>query len=233
MFNLIDFILIVIIVLSAFIGYKRGLVKTVVSLISFFVAIGIALLFYKPLAVILTEKTEIDDWIIERIVAEKEVSGDVNDIEAVEVQAIAEETQNKEKELSLENTLEELPEIIVSSIEINGIKENAKKELAQKVSELIMKLMSLIIIFVVVKVTLFISEFILNGVMKLPVLKQINEVLGMSLGAVIGFVEMYLALAAIAFISSIADISFVVEAIKASALASVMFDNNIIIRLLS
>ena len=68
--------------------------------------------------------------------------------------------------------------------------------------------------------------------MKLPVLKQLNEILGMSLGAVIGFLNMYLAFAIITFISSITDISVVIDAIKSSMIANAMFENNLIIRFL-
>ena len=67
MFNLIDVIVILVVAISTFVGYKRGLVKTVVSLFSFAIAMAVALALYKPVAIILTEKTSIDDWVIERI----------------------------------------------------------------------------------------------------------------------------------------------------------------------
>ena len=71
MFNIIDIIVVLVILFSVFLGYKKGFVKTVVSLLSFFVAIGMALFFYKPFAVILTVNTTIDDWIIENIVSKE------------------------------------------------------------------------------------------------------------------------------------------------------------------
>ena len=140
---------------------------------------------------------------------------------------------DNEKELSIQGALKELPERLVAVVDVNGVRELAKQEFAKNAAELIMKLLSLMIIYTVVRITLIIAGFILNGVMQLPVLKQINEVLGMAIGALLGFIEMYLAFAVITFISSVTDISFVVGAIKSSFLASVMFDNNIIIRLLS
>ena len=71
MFNIMDIIVILIILISVFVGYKKGFIRTVVSLLSFFVAISMALLFYKPFAVILSENTTIDDWIIENIVSKE------------------------------------------------------------------------------------------------------------------------------------------------------------------
>ncbi len=235
MINLIDIIVIAIIALAGFIGYKMGFAKSIISLVSFFVAVGIALIFYKPLAVILTEKTSIDDWIVEKVMNTRvNESGDlVSQEELEEKQEELPSETKEEKEITVKGLLEELPSTVASSIDVVAIKDNAKQELAQKLSELIMKLLSLIIIFVVIKLTLLIATFIVDGVMKLPVLKQINEILGMAFGLLVGFAEMYVAFAIITFISSVADINFVIDAIKSSAFASIIFENNLIIKLLS
>ena len=228
MFNLIDIIVLAIILISAFVGYKRGFVKTAVGLVAFFVAIGLSLMFYKPLAVILTEKTSIDDWIVENLEHPKKV-------ESGETMQIVEEKDSSEmgeEEATLQSVFEKLPDAIIEKIDIENAKQKATHEVALKVSELIMNLLSLIIIFVVVKFTLFIAELLLSGLMELPVLKQVNEILGMCVGAAIGFIEIYISFAIITFISSITNISFVVDAIKVSAFASSMFENNLIIKLL-
>ncbi len=236
MFNLIDFIVLAIILLSGFIGYKLGFVKSIISLVSFFVAIAIALLFYKPLAVILTEKTSVDEWIVDKVMnTHMTESGEIISMDADMVKenpTLVAETKEEEKNV-VKGILEELPETVLSSIDISTIKDNAKQELANKLSELIMKLLSLILIFVVIKVTLLIATFIVDGVMKLPVLKQVNEILGLVFGIVLAFAELYIAFAIITLISSIVDISFVVDAIKSSAFASIVFENNLIIKLLS
>lgn len=228
MFNLIDVIVIAVLFLSAFIGYKRGFVKTIIGFASFFVALGVAMMFYKPLGIILTEKTTIDEWIVENLerINSKE-SGDSTEIVPQEQMA-----ENSSKELSLTDAFNKLPGALVEKIDFEDTKAKVKHEIATKVSELIMNLLSLISIFLVVKVTLFIAELLLGGLVKMPVLKQINEILGMSLGAIMGFVEIYVAFAVITFISSITDILFIVDAIKSSAFASALFENNLLIKLL-
>lgn len=212
MFNIMDVIVILIILISVFVGYKKGFIKTVISLLSFFVAIGMALLFYKPFAVILTENTTIDDWIIENIENKENLEND-NDEAFLEI-------------------IDILPNTITNSINIEEIKDNASEEIAYKISELIMNLFSLILIYVIVKVTLFVATFVLDGIMKIPVLKQINEICGMAVGAIIGFTQIYIAFAVLAFISSICDISNVVSMIKVSAFARILFEDNLIINLL-
>ena len=184
MFNFIDIIVIAVIALSTFIGYKRGFVKTVISLLSFVIAIGIALAFYKPLAVILTEETGIDEWVKERIVSyDIAESGDAiaDNIEVVQVDD-NEKVENVGTKLDiLNNLLTDLPDTIVSLTDIEGTKNAIKTQVADKVSELIMNLLSLIIIFVVVKVALFIANLLLDLATKIPGIKQVNEILGMVL----------------------------------------------------
>ena len=242
MFNVIDIIVILIILISVFLGYKKGFVRTAVSLLSFFVAIGVALLFYKPLAIILTENTTIDDWIIMNITSnhddnEKLTESSETD-ESGDVPMFIEEASNLTEEKETNNLglvigmLENLPATITDKLSLEEIKSDTKQEIAYKVSELIMNLLSLIIIYIVVKVTLIIAAFILDGIMKFPILKQLNEILGMGIGAVIGFIQIYVAFAVITFISSICDISVVIETIKLSAFAKILFENNVIISLL-
>jgi len=224
MFNLMDIILIAVIAISAFVGYKIGFVKTAVGLLSFFVALGLALVFYKPLAIILTEKTTIDDWIVDKIIN--------FEYKPEESENAVEESEEEKREGTIEGVLSQFPISLTENINIEEKKRDVKQELAIKVSEHFMNLMSLIVIYVVVRVTLLVAEIVLNGMMQIPVLKQINEILGLSLGAVFGIVEMYVVFAIIALVSSITDISFVVTAIRSSMIASIMFDYNLILKLL-
>lgn len=259
MFNLIDVAVIAIILFSVFVGYKKGFIRTAISLISFFVAIGVALMFYKPLAVILTENTLIDDWIIENIsaIGEKEennfeeiygiqnseteldlINSTENEVENIENISNDNNVNNIEleenaiSEKNILELLEYLPTSFITNFDIDEIKNSAKEEISYKISELIMNLMSLIVIYVVVKVTLAIAAVVLNGIMQIPVLKQINEILGMVLGAILGFIQIYIAFAVITFVSSICDISNIIEMIKISSFARILFENNLIINLL-
>ena len=65
---LIDLIIIGIILLFTFIGYKRGLVKIAFSLCTFFIALIISLILYKPVSALIINNTEIDEKIEDTIV---------------------------------------------------------------------------------------------------------------------------------------------------------------------
>jgi len=50
MWIIFDLIIIAIIGLATFIGYKQGLVKAAIKILSFFIAIIVALVLYKPIS---------------------------------------------------------------------------------------------------------------------------------------------------------------------------------------
>ena len=58
---IIDLIIIAIILLFTFLGHKRGLVKVAFKLCTFFIAIVVAFLLFKPVAGLVIEKTTIDE----------------------------------------------------------------------------------------------------------------------------------------------------------------------------
>ena len=61
MWIVFDLLVIGIIALCTFIGYKQGLVKAIIKILSFVIAIVIALILYKPVSNIIIKNTSIDD----------------------------------------------------------------------------------------------------------------------------------------------------------------------------
>ena len=59
----LDLIIILVILLFTFLGYRKGLVKIAVKLCAFLIAIIVSLLFYKPVSNIIIENTELDEKI--------------------------------------------------------------------------------------------------------------------------------------------------------------------------
>lgn len=65
-----DLIIIGIFALSIFIGYKQGLLKAIIKLLSFFIAIIVALVLYRPISNAIINNTLIDDN-IKNVMVEK------------------------------------------------------------------------------------------------------------------------------------------------------------------
>lgn len=65
---IIDIILIAIILLSAFLGYKKGLVKLGAKLFAGIIAIIVTIIIYKPVSEMVINKTSIDEKVKETII---------------------------------------------------------------------------------------------------------------------------------------------------------------------
>ena len=65
----LDLSMILIIALFTFVGYKQGLVKTAIKILSFFIALVISLSLYKTVTNIIINRTTVDDKIEKKIIA--------------------------------------------------------------------------------------------------------------------------------------------------------------------
>ena len=222
MFNLSDLIVIILILFAIFKGYKKGFVKTGFGLVSFFIAIFITFMFYKPVMSIIKEKTEFETWLTEYLysmnlneIFEENVSGDV----------IA-KTESGEKYIN------NLPEIVVDMIGLDTIKEDAKATIVEKIVEFTLKLLAIIIVYIVTKIILSIIVMLLNSVAQLPILKQFNELLGLVLGGILGLIRVYIICAIITLISSISSSMILTEMINNSLFAHTFYNNNLLLQII-
>lgn len=78
---LIDAIIIAFVALAVFFGYKKGLVKLGIRLFSFFIAIIITFVLYRPIANLVIDYTQIDESIQNMIMSKKEISNSEDIVE--------------------------------------------------------------------------------------------------------------------------------------------------------
>ena len=196
---LIDIILIAIIALITFIGYKRGLIKVAFKLISFLLAIVLAVVLYKPISNFIINSTPIDDNLKQAI--EKRLSSpDISD----------EETDN-----------------IVAAY-YDNVKNSSTAATAKIISETIINVGCMIIVFIVSKLILLLFRFSGDLIAKLPLIKQLNSVGGFVYGILEGFILVYILLALIAIMSPVFNMNQIINMINSSIIANIMYNNNII-----
>lgn len=196
---LIDLILIAIIALFTFIGYKKGLIKVAFSLVSFILAIVVSVILYKPVSNFIINYTPIDDN-IEATISERLESPDTT----------VAETEN-----------------IVSNY-YNNIKNSSTSVIADGISKTIINIACMIIVFVIAKIILLFFRFVGDLIAKLPLIKQFNSAGGFIYGLLKGFIIIYLLLALIAIISPVVDINNIISIINSSIITNIMYNNNII-----
>ena len=214
---IIDIVIIAIIALCIFLGYKKGLTGVIFKIISFVLAIVISFVLYKPVANFIIENTTIDT-IIENGIA-KNIS-------------ISEKQENQE--ISSESSA---PEIISKymSENINKAIKDGSEDIAHVVGKniavLIIELASLIILFIVVKLILMIVKIFTNIFTKIPIIKQFDKLGGIIYGALEGLLIIYIAFAIISMSTSMIKNSGFVNDINKSFIGKNMYNNNLVLKI--
>lgn len=196
---LIDIILIALIALTTFISYKKGLIKVAFGLVSFVLAIVLAIVLYKPISNLIINHTSLDDN-IEKTIEERLISPDTSD----------EENNN-----------------IISTF-YDNVKNSSTTAAAKIISQTIINVSCIIIVFVISKIILLFFRFSGDLFAKLPIIKQFNNAGGFLYGLLKGFIIVYILLALIAIISPLININSLINMINSSVIANIMYNNNII-----
>lgn len=197
---LMDIIVIAIIALITFIGYKKGLIKVAFNIISFVLAIVIAIVLYKPISSFIINYTPIDDK-IEETIANQIASSD----------NIEEESHN-----FIENYY-------------SDIKNASTSVIAKNISQMVINVACIIIVFIVSKIILLFFKFSGDLIAKLPLIKQFNSVGGFLYGLLKGFIVVYILLALIAIASPMIEMNELIKMINSSIITNIMYNNNIIL----
>lgn len=202
---LIDLVLIGIIALCVLIGYKQGLVKSAIKILSFFIAIIVALVLYKPISNLIIVNTSIDDNIKNAIV------------ENVKLEEKEDENSNVVKQ-NLSN------KIIAGA---NSSIEDTANSFAIKVIELSVILLLYIVTRIVLRFISALTDLITN----LPILKQINKTGGVIYGFLKGIIIVYVILGILYLISPIISNS-ISEMIDNTIITKEIYNNNILLTLI-
>ena len=92
--------------------------------------------------------------------------------------------------------------------------------------------LSWVILYIGIQIILNIAVAILDGVMSLPLLREINNIAGLAIGVVLGVFRIYIILAVIYFISTVANISPIINAIGYSTMVASMYNNNLLLKII-
>ena len=155
----LDIVLILIIVVFAVIGMKKGFFKSVSGFASYFIGMIIASVFYKPFMDVV-----------------KKLPFFANKITDVEMPNLAEG----------EDLMQKLKIIMNYIMENEDIGEKAEAIVNNLIADVGATLISYTIIFIAASLLIKIIFLILDLTAKLPGLKQVNKMLGMAMGAVTG-----------------------------------------------
>lgn len=212
---IVDLIIIGIILLFIVVGLKKGLAGSLIKLLSFAIALIVAVALYKPVSNAIMKNTQIDENIEQAIIAT--FGSEENSSEAGQTEMPNNIVENINKEIK--NATNEAR---------NQIVENTSKN----ISNTIINIGSGLGIYIIARFILFIIGIFVNQVTNLPILKQVDKIGGIAYGAIEGIAIVYVILAIISLFAVVQPENVIVEGILKSSIGSMLYNNNLILNIL-
>lgn len=193
--NWVDYVLIVVIALYGFRGYLKGLVNTVFNLVGYVLAFIVAALFSSKLSLFIMNKTTIGTSISEKINEVVPVLSSINAINISETRSVAEIfVQNPLiKDAFSENpVLEQIISITARASDTSAMYAETVTSLNDLFVYSILRVFSLIVLFVAVRLVVYIFGKLLTTVLRSSaILGTANRTGGMIVGFAAGSLICY------------------------------------------
>lgn len=215
---IIDIIVILIIALSVFLGYRKGLIALAVKLFAVIIALIATLILYKPISTLIINNTNLDEN-IQNVIMEK-----ANNQEETNDTSSNKETANTNSK----NETTQATESQEGNIVEQSLEEKILPEVARELSINIINIGVIIILYFVIKIALHFITAIANIVAKIPIIKQFNKIGGIIYGLLRGLLLIYVILLIISFAGEINPENKLHNQINQSLLTKEMYQNNIL-----
>ena len=204
---IIDIVLIAIVALNIFIGYRKGLVRLAVELVAVLVSVVLAVMLYRPISNVIIEKTGIDES-IENIVVEKFIS--------------------EEEDVLVED------KSLITYLEgyVNDSVDQTVMSMSSFIATKAINIGVILGIFVIVRLIMFLLTFVTDFITELPILKQFDAAGGIAYGAIKALLIIYIVLAVLFFIISITGNSSIKDLIDSTFVTKLFYNNNILLNIL-
>lgn len=209
---ILDIIILAIMAISIFLGYKKGLVKVAVKLCAFLIAVIVTLVFYGPVSNIIMNNTEFDEN-IEKVIIE-------NGTKKIE------ESNEEENKNFLDNMQEYVDNTVTQAQ--NEIVEKAAKEISVRLINIVV----IVGLFIITRLALIVLVFVSDLITSLPIIKQFNELGGVIYGVVRGLALIYVVLAIVFLLVSTTANNSILHTIESSIITEFMYKNNILLNII-
>lgn len=225
--NWIDFVVIGLIAVFAVVGLFKGFIMSIYKLVAFVVCIFASIKFSPVLAEIIS-KTSIYDWIKNTIVRNLPLIGK-------EAFASSETVSGASGAEALLGTLP-LPGFFRKSLlgKLPSASELINTEgivnaIGDELTKMVVSVLSLIVLYIVLRVILAFVGLLLKGISELPVFKQVNKLGGLILGALQGFLTIYILCAVLMLFNANPGFEPIFNDLGTSLFAREFYENNFII----
>jgi uncharacterized membrane protein required for colicin V production len=195
--NWVDYGIIAILVFGVISGLRKGLIRSISSIICLLASIMVAKTYYKAVTIFLVENTPIEEKITSFL---------------------------SEKAIAKSMILAPVGESAVFSIS-----KSFTSDLSSFATVLIINAISVLVIFLVVRLALGFAESFLVGVVEMPGLREVNSIGGAFIGLAKNVLVIMLIFTIITPASAIKPLSAIASGIEASTLAKYFYTYNFIL----
>lgn len=218
--NWLVLVILAVMAVSVFVGYKTGFMKVVLSLVSWVIVLIACYVATPVVADIIIEVTPLEE-VLESTINEElnqALDGIVEGV--IETEALA-ELEAKLPEQIKDAILGEhasLAEMITSTgdIEID----------AGKLAGIAASLIALIVVLVATKIGLFVVSTVMDVAAKLPLIGQANTLLGIAAGAVQGLIWCWVVIAVVAMLAFTGTNTELMLLVNDSQILTWLYENN-------
>ena len=202
-----DIVIIVFIAVFLMIGYKKGLVITLLNMCSYLVSSLAVFIFFKP---------------VHTYLCESEVGKSV-------AKTVSEKIAERFSGVSVLNL--PLPLILKSGTRAGEViaQSSAAEIIAQNVTNALFLVVTFVLLYFVIKLVIKFVRAPLSAVTSLPILKQANKLGGAVVGAAMGFLWLYVLTALIAAFSFAEAVAPIADAVSNSQIMGFLYENNFLL----
>ncbi len=209
--NYIDLLVLLLMILSTYFGYKKGFLKTLAGTISIILSLILAITLYPHMETFI-KSTPVYEAVYENV--EKHIAPP--DVESNKISDYGAGALN-------------LPRNFLKQIQQTA--DNTQEEIAVSIAESVansaVKIVSMLAVFLLARIVLLIIVALAGLIKKLPLIGWSDRMLGMLFGFVRGFLIVYLLLAVITVTAHFNSDNFAAKAVKQSEFAKIMYNNNV------
>lgn len=231
MHYIFDLALVGVITAAVLVAKRRGFLKSSYNVLSLLITAVLIISLQEPFCAYL-EASALGEAVRTRV--EEQVTGTAESEMPQIKDTDDEETAVKVGEMMglpsfLMNFLDEKLEKQAQAVET--MKNDALAVLTDAVTEMILKIISILLLFAVVRVGVFLLLRLLDLLFRLPLLHGINSFLGMLIGAVNGLLIVYIICALMTLLVPTDSMSLLGDVIDKTLLVKYFYNNNLLIEL--
>ncbi|ADQ05747.1 Colicin V production protein [Caldicellulosiruptor owensensis OL] len=201
--NIADFIVLAVILISSWIGYKKGVLRMAFDIGSYIVSWFVAVYGYKFLSSLILQSPPLKDAIYNFVRQKVVIKNDI---------------------------LPTVPQFFKGAI--IQAQEALNKTLQDAAAVVLANFIAMILIFIGAKIIILMVKNTLGLLRKTPVIGQIDGFLGFIAGIAVSLIIIYIAFSIIYFFPNAEIFKSAQKTIKASMFAEFLYENNIIVMLM-